>query len=303
MRFEKSGENKMSLIIDGKTIGENIRLELKQKAVKLFEDRGIQPGLALLLVGSNAASEIYVNMKFKACTEIGFYSIIERLPETATEEEVLEIIDGWNNDDKVHGILVQLPLPKQINEFKILNAVSHKKDVDGFHPINAGKLMTGIPGFVPCTPAGIMELFTRYNISLRGKHAVVIGRSNIVGKPIANLMLQKAPNANAIVTVCHSAASDISYYTKQADIIVAAIGVPDFIKGDMVKDGVVVIDVGINRVDDSSSPKGYKITGDVEFDSVAPKASAITPVPKGVGPMTIAMLMSNTYDSASGKYE
>ena len=293
----------MSLIIDGKTIGENIRLELKQKAVKLFEDRGIKPGLALLLVGSNAASEIYVNMKFKACTEIGFYSIIERLPETATEEEVLKIIDGWNNDAKVHGILVQLPLPKQINEFKILNAVSYKKDVDGFHPINAGKLMTGIPGFVPCTPAGIMELFTRCNISLKGKHAVVIGRSNIVGKPIANLMLQKAPNANAIVTVCHSAASDISYYTKQADIIVAAIGVPDFIKGDMVKDGVVVIDVGINRVDDSSSPKGYKITGDVEFDSVAPKASAITPVPKGVGPMTIAMLMSNTYDSASGKYE
>ncbi len=293
----------MSLIIDGKTIGENIRLELKQKAVKLFEDRGIKPGLALLLVGSNAASEIYVNMKFKACTEIGFYSIIERLPETATEEEVLKIIDGWNNDDKVHGILVQLPLPKQINEFKILNAVSYKKDVDGFHPVNAGKLMTGIPGFVPCTPAGIMELFTRCNISLKGKHAVVIGRSNIVGKPIANLMLQKAPNANAIVTVCHSAASDISYYTKQADIIVAAIGVPDFIKGDMVKDGVVVIDVGINRVDDSSSPKGYKITGDVEFDSVSQKASAITPVPKGVGPMTIAMLMSNTYDSASGKYE
>ena len=187
--------------------------------------------------------------------------------------------------------------------FLYLNAVSYKKDVDGFHPVNACKLMTGIPGFVPCTPAGIMELFTRCNISLKGKHAVVIGRSNIVGKPIANLMLQKAPNANAIVTVCHSAASDISYYTKQADIIVAAIGVPDFIKGDMVKDGVVVIDVGINRVDDSSSPKGYKITGDVEFDSVSQKASAITPVPKGVGPMTIAMLMSNTYDSASGKYE
>lgn len=292
----------MSNIIDGKAVADTIRLELKDKTAKLYDEKEIKPGLALLLVGNNAASEIYVNMKFKACAELGFFSIIERMPETAPESEVLSKINEWNNNENIHGILVQLPLPKQINEFRVLNTISPAKDVDGFHPVNSGKLMTGIPSFVPCTPAGIMELFTRYNIDLKGKHAVVIGRSNIVGKPIANLMLQKAPNANAIVTVCHSAAPDLSIYTRQADIIVAAIGVPEFIKGDMVKDGVVVIDVGINRIDDSSSPKGYKIVGDVHFESVAPKASAITPVPKGVGPMTIAMLMSNTYDSAVGKY-
>lgn len=292
----------MNNIIDGKAIADEIRLELKDKASTLFAEKGIKPGLALLLVGNNPASEIYVNMKFKACAELGFYSIIERMSEDASEKDVLDKIKQWNEDAAIHGILVQLPLPKQINEFRVLNAISPDKDVDGFHPINSGKLMTGIPAFVPCTPAGIMELFTRCKIDLKGKHAVVIGRSNIVGKPIANLMLQKAANANAIVTVCHSAAPDLSIFTRQADIIVAAIGVPEFIKGDMVKDGVVVIDVGINRIDDPSSPKGSRIVGDVEFSTVAPKSIAITPVPKGVGPMTIAMLMSNTYDSAVGKY-
>ena len=293
----------MSIIIDGNAVAAKIRLELKEKAEMLYNERGIKPGLALLLVGSNPASEIYVNMKFKACAEIGFYSLIERLPDTATESEVLAKIESWNNDNSIHGILVQLPLPKQINEFRVLNAISPAKDVDGFHPVNAGKLMLGIPGFVPCTPAGIMELFKRYEISLKGKHAVVIGRSNIVGKPIANLMLQKSPDANAVVTLCHSAAPDLSIYTRQADILVAAIGVAEFIKGDMVKDGVVVIDVGINRIEDATTKSGYKIVGDVDFASVAPKASAITPVPRGVGPMTIAMLMSNTYNSAIGYYE
>lgn len=293
----------MSNIIDGKAIADQIKAELKVKSKELIDKKAIKPGLALLLVGNNAASEIYVNMKYKACTEIGFHSITEKLPENATEKEVLEIIKSWNNDSSIHGILVQLPLPKQINEFKVLNEISPSKDVDGFHPFNTGKLVTGIPGLVPCTPAGIMELFIRSNISLAGKNAVVIGRSNIVGKPIANLMVQKNPSANAIVTLCHSAAKDISAYSKNADIIVAAIGIPNFIKGDMVKEGVVVIDVGINRIDDNNSPNGYKIVGDVDFESVAPKSSAITPVPKGVGPMTIAMLMSNTYDSASGKYE
>jgi methylenetetrahydrofolate dehydrogenase (NADP+)/methenyltetrahydrofolate cyclohydrolase len=293
----------MPIIIDGKLVAAKIRQEIKVNTVQLFDEKNIKPGLALLLVGNNAASEIYVNMKNKACAELGFHSIIERMDDNASESSVIEIIEKWNADPKIHGILVQLPLPKQINEFKVLNTISPSKDVDGFHPVNAGKLMTGIPGFVPCTPAGIMELFSHYNISLKGKHAVVIGRSNIVGKPIANLMLQKNSNANAIVTICHSASDDIAYYTKQADIIVAAIGVANFVKGDMVKDGVVVIDVGINRIEDPSSPKGYKIAGDVDFETVAPKASAITPVPGGVGPMTIAMLMMNTYNSAIGKYE
>ncbi|MBX3044608.1 MAG: bifunctional 5,10-methylenetetrahydrofolate dehydrogenase/5,10-methenyltetrahydrofolate cyclohydrolase [Candidatus Kapabacteria bacterium] len=292
----------MSNIIDGSAVAAQIRSELKVKSEILFSEKGIKPGLALLLVGNNPASEIYVNMKFKACGEIGFHSIIERLPDSASEEEVLGIIFNWNHNPEIHGILVQLPLPKQINEFKVLNSISPDKDVDGFHPVNAGKLMLGLPGFVPCTPAGIMELFKRYEINLKGKHAVVIGRSNIVGKPIANLMLQKSPNANAVVTLCHSAAPDLSVFTKQADILVAAIGVAEFIKGDMVKEGVVVIDVGINRVDDPSKPKGYKVVGDVEFETVAPKSHLITPVPKGVGPMTIAMLMSNTYDSAIGRY-
>ncbi|GAB1370364.1 bifunctional methylenetetrahydrofolate dehydrogenase/methenyltetrahydrofolate cyclohydrolase [Candidatus Kapaibacterium sp.] len=292
----------MAIIIDGKLVAEKIRNDIKVKTEILSREKGIKPGLALLLVGNNPASEIYVNMKFKACQQLGFHSLIKRLPDDVNEHEALGIIAQWNNDSSIHGILVQLPLPKQINENRVINAISPSKDVDGFHPVNAGNLMLGLPGFVPCTPAGIMELFNHYNISLKGKHAVVIGRSNIVGKPIANLMLQKNQNANAIVTLCHSQAEDISYYTKQADIIVAAIGVANFVKADMVKDGVVIIDVGINRIDDAGTEKGYKIVGDVDYQEVSHKAAAITPVPGGVGPMTIAMLMSNTYDSASGKY-
>ncbi|MFA7627223.1 MAG: bifunctional 5,10-methylenetetrahydrofolate dehydrogenase/5,10-methenyltetrahydrofolate cyclohydrolase [Candidatus Kapaibacterium sp.] len=293
----------MSNIIDGKSIADDIRSELKIKTGELLATKGIKPGLALLLAGNNPASEIYVNMKFKACTEIGFHSVIERLPENTSEDEVLSLINQWNESPDIHGILVQLPLPRQINEYKVLKSISPAKDVDGFHPENAGRLLSGLPGFVPCTPAGIMELFKRSNIKLRGKHAVVIGRSNIVGKPIAALMMQKTPDADAIVTVCHSAANDLSYYIKQADILVAAIGVPEMIKGDTLKEGVVVIDVGVNRINDPSAKNGSRIVGDVHFESAAKKASAITPVPRGVGPMTIAMLMSNTYDSATGKYE
>jgi methylenetetrahydrofolate dehydrogenase (NADP+) / methenyltetrahydrofolate cyclohydrolase len=213
------------------------------------------------------------------------------------EETLLELIESYNQNRKFHGILVQLPLPQQINEDKVIEAISPQKDVDGFHPISVGNLVIGKAAFRSCTPAGIQELLIRYKIETKGKHLVVLGRSNIVGKPIANIMLQKKEFANSIVTVCHSAAPDVSYYTKQADILIAAIGSPKFVKGNMVKDGVVVIDVGINRIEDKSTSKGYRLVGDVDFDEVSKKASYITPVPGGVGPMTIAMLLKNTYEA------
>lgn len=291
----------MAIIIDGKVVSAKILEEIKEKSNELKTKKGIIPGLALLLVGDNPASKIYVNSKRKACEELGFYSIVEHLPENTLESKVLELIENWNNDDRIHGILVQLPLPKHINEQKVTLRIKPSKDVDGFHPENFGRLVIGLPGFRPCTPAGIVELLKFYNIETYGKHIVVVGRSNIVGKPIANMLYQKAPYANAIVTICHTAASDIRLYTTQADILIVAAGKPQFIKGDFVKDGAVVIDVGINRVEDPDSPKGYKLVGDVDFDSVASKSYAITPVPGGVGPMTIAMLMKNTYLSASGE--
>ncbi len=291
----------MAQIIDGKLISAQIKEEIKEKTKKLVVEKGIQPGLALLLVGENPAAKSYVASKEKACAELGFKSIVIRLSEDTDEKTVLNYVEQWNNDSSIHGILVQLPLPKHIDEAKVINSISPLKDVDGFHPESFGRLVIGLPGFVPCTPAGIIELMKRYNIQTKGKHVVVVGRSNIVGKPIANLLYQKKPNANAIVTICHTAAPDIRYYTKQADILITAIGVPKFIKSDDVKDGVVIIDVGINRVVDKSKEKGYLIVGDVDFDSVMEKASAITPVPGGVGLMTVAMLMSNTYKSASGE--
>lgn len=291
----------MTLIIDGKAIAADIRKELKEKTEIYFGEKGIKPGLAVLQVGENPASKVYVNMKEKACLEVGFKSIVKRVPVETSEEEVLNIVNKWNNDDSIHGILVQLPLPKHIDENKVILSISPKKDVDGFHPESFGRLLIGLPGFVPCTPAGIMELLKRSNVNLKGKHVVVVGRSNIVGKPIANLLYQKNPYANAIVTICHTGADDITQYTKQADVLIAAVGVPELIKADDVKEGVVVIDVGVNRVDDDSKPKGYRLTGDVDFESVKEKASAITPVPGGVGPMTIAMLLMNTYKSATGE--
>lgn len=284
-------------IIDGKLISAEITEEIKAELKSL----SVTPGLALILVGNNPASEIYVKMKSKKCAELGFYSVIDRQPETITEDELLELIRKYNTDDKIHGILIQLPLPKHINEMKVLEAVDYRKDVDGFHPINAGRLMIGEKCFLPCTPAGIHELLVRYNVDTYGKNAVILGRSNIVGKPMANILVQKAKGSNATVTICHSATQNINEYTRHADIIIAAIGQANFLKGYMISDGVVIIDVGINRIEDPALPKGYKVVGDVDYEECYPKASLITPVPGGVGPMTIAMLMKNTLDSAAKK--
>lgn len=289
----------MAQLIDGKKVATEIREELKRKAEKLYLEHKIRPGLAILLVGNNPASEIYVKMKIKACSEAGFYSVVKREPDNIPESKVLDYIAKWNADPEIHGILVQLPLPGHIDENKVIEAISPEKDVDGFHPVNAGKLLLGLHGFVSCTPAGIMELIKRYEIETSGKHTVVVGRSNIVGKPVANLMARKSKHANSIVTICHSAAGDIGHYTRQADILISAVGAPLMIKKDMVKEGAVIFDVGINRVEDSLAQKGYRVVGDVDFDSVKDIASAITPVPGGIGPMTIAMLLSNTFESAT----
>lgn len=282
-------------IIDGKKVAVEIKEELQQSIQSLIESGNKVPGLVTILVGDNPASKVYVNSKVKSCNEIGMLSKLESLPEDTSQEKLLEVIEHYNTNPDYHGILVQLPLPKQINEAKIIEAISPKKDVDGFHPVSVGNLVIGNDTFYPCTPAGIQELLKRYNIPTKGKHLVVVGRSNIVGKPVANIMLQKKEFANAIVTVCHSAAKDLSIFTKSADILVAAIGSANFVKADMVKEGAVVIDVGINRVEDASAKKGYRIVGDVDYENVAPKCSYITPVPGGVGPMTIALLLQNTY--------
>jgi methylenetetrahydrofolate dehydrogenase (NADP+)/methenyltetrahydrofolate cyclohydrolase len=284
-------------IIDGKKVAKDIRAELKTDIDKIKEGgRGV-PGLVAILVGEDPASQIYVRNKAKSCDEVGIKTKTETPDTTISEEGLLSLIESYNKNKNYHGILVQLPLPKHINENKVIEAISPKKDVDGFHPISVGNLVIGNDAFRSCTPAGIQELLKRYKIETKGKHLVVIGRSNIVGKPIANIMLQKKEFANSIVTVCHSAAKDISVYTKQADILVAAIGSPEIVKAEMVKEGVVVVDVGINRVEDSGRPKGYRVVGDVKFDEVSEKASFITPVPGGVGPMTIAMLLKNTYEA------
>ena len=285
------------ILIDGKATAQDIRIELKEKVEKIKLDIGKIPGLVTIIVGADPASKLYVNMKSKACVEIGMHSIIERLDESITEEELLKVVEQYNNDVSIHGILVQLPLPKHINEDRVIETISVHKDVDGFHPVNTGNLMIGKDTFFPCTPYGIVELLKRYKIETKGKHVVVVGRSNIVGKPIANMMLQKKDYANSIVTVCHSAAKDLSQFTRQADILIAAIGRANFITEDMVKDNVVIIDVGINRIEDDNAPKGFKVVGDVDFENVSKKASFITPVPKGVGPMTIAMLLVNTFEA------
>ncbi len=286
------------MIINGKEIAKIIQLELAEKTNNLVAKTGVKPGLALLLVGDNSASQVYVRSKAKACEKVGLHSVIVTLPELTSEKEVLAVIAAWNKDTTIHGILVQLPLPKHIDETNVIMAIHPDKDVDGFHPVNVGKLVTGIGGFVPCTPAGIVELLVRSSIPTSGKHVVVLGRSNIVGKPIANLLYQKSARGNAIVTICHTGADDIRHYTKQADILIAAIGVAHRITANDIKHGAVIIDVGINRINDENSEKGYSIVGDVDYDSVFPYVSAITPVPGGVGPMTIAMLLSNTFTAA-----
>jgi methylenetetrahydrofolate dehydrogenase (NADP+)/methenyltetrahydrofolate cyclohydrolase len=285
-------------IIDGKKIAEEIKSEVKAGADKLRSEHGINPGLAFILVGENPASQSYVKMKGKACAEMGFYSVTESLKAETTEEELFSLIRRFNADGKIHGILVQLPLPGHIDELKILTALDDAKDVDGFHPVNIGKLVLGQECLKPCTPLGVQELLLRSGNDPSGLHVVVVGRSNIVGKPVMNILLQKQRGANAVVTIAHTGAKDLAALTRQADILIAAIGRPESITGEMIKRGSVVIDVGINRVKDPGSKSGYKIVGDVHFDSASRVAKAITPVPGGVGPMTIAMLMQNTLKAA-----
>jgi methylenetetrahydrofolate dehydrogenase (NADP+)/methenyltetrahydrofolate cyclohydrolase len=292
----------LAKIIDGKKIAEEIKEEVKQKTLQLKNERGITPGLAFILVGDNPSSQSYVKSKNKACDEVGFYSITEKLPASASEAEILQLILKFNQDNKIHGILVQLRLPRQISEQNIIEAIDYIKDVDGFHPINVGKLVIGNDCLKPCTPAGIQELLIRSGIEIAGRHVVIVGRSNIVGKPIANILFQKQKGANAVVTIVHTGTKDLSYYTKQADILIAAIGKPKFITADMVKPDSVVIDVGINRIADATAKNGSRIVGDVDFNSVAKIVSAISPVPGGVGPMTIAMLLQNTLKVASQSF-
>ena len=281
-------------IIDGVALARTIRDEVAVEAAK-FAALGMKPGLAVVLIGEDPASKAYVGSKEKACIEAGMHSVKITRPATASEAEVLDIVDQLNADAAVHGILVQLPLPKHINTEKVLNRVNPAKDVDGFHPQNVGKLVIGDPTALrPCTPYGVQQMLIRSGIETKGAHAVVVGRSTIVGKPMANLLIQTGPGGDATVTVCHSKTRDLPAVCRSADIIIAAIGKAEFVTRDFVKPGAVIIDVGINRVDDASKPRGYRLTGDVAYDECAQVASAITPVPGGVGPMTIAMLMQNT---------
>ncbi len=285
-------------IIDGNSIAKQIRGELEEEIKKLKEENNTTPGLAVVLVGENPASQVYVRMKNKACHDIGVYSEQHSLSKDISEADLLKLIDKLNEDSKIHGILVQLPLPEHIDESKVLYRIKPEKDVDGFHPVNLGKMLIGEPGFLPCTPFGVQKLLIYSGVNLEGAHVVVVGRSNIVGKPVANMLLQKQKDANATVTVCHSRTKDLASITRQADVLIAAIGRPEMITADMVREGAVVIDVGVNRVDDPGRKRGYKLVGDVKFDEVSQKCRAITPVPGGVGPMTITMLLYNTVKSA-----
>ncbi|ABL65044.1 5,10-methylenetetrahydrofolate dehydrogenase (NADP+) / methenyltetrahydrofolate cyclohydrolase [Chlorobium phaeobacteroides DSM 266] len=289
----------MMQIIDGKKISQDLKNELKTDVAHFQASIGKVPGLTVIIVGHDPASQVYVRNKAKSCLEIGMHSTVIEMPHDTPQETLLQAIRELNQDPAVHGILVQQPLPKQIDEFAVTLAIDPSKDVDGFHPENLGRLVMGHLDkcFVSCTPYGILELLDRYNIETKGKHCVVVGRSNIVGKPMANLMMQKLDATNCTVTVCHSATRDIPSFTKQADILIAALGKARFITADMVKPGAVVIDVGINRIEDPSTKSGYRLVGDVDYDGVAALASAITPVPGGVGPMTIAMLLKNTLQS------
>lgn len=283
----------MAKILDGKAVSQRVKDDLKKETEKFVKDNGFAPGLAVVIVGNDPASRVYVNSKKRACEEIGYYSEEHALCESTTEEELLNLVERLNNDDKIHGILVQLPLPKHINEETIINAINPKKDVDAFHPVNVGKIMIGNFDFLPCTPAGVMELIKESGISLEGKNCVVIGRSNIVGKPQAMLLLHK----NATVTICHSKTKNLKEIAQTADVLVVAVGRAQMITGDYIKEGAVVIDVGMNRLENK------KLVGDVDFESASKKASYITPVPGGVGPMTIAMLMKNTLTAAKKSAE
>jgi methylenetetrahydrofolate dehydrogenase (NADP+)/methenyltetrahydrofolate cyclohydrolase len=284
-------------LIKGAEISKQIREELAAEIKELKEKNGVTPGLATILVGDDPGSKVYVGQKEKACNNLGIYSARTDLAADIPEAELLDLVSKLNNDPKVHGILVQLPLPKHIDAERVIYAIDPNKDVDCFHPVNVGKLMIGAPAFLPCTPHGIVELLGRSEVATEGKHVVMVGRSNIVGKPMANLMMQPPPGGNATVTICHTATKELTMHTKMADILIVAVGKPKAITGDMVKDGVVVIDVGVNRIGKTEEGKAI-LAGDVDFDSVAEKAAAITPVPGGVGPMTITMLMKNTVVAA-----
>ena len=285
-------------IIDGKSIAQEIREKIKKEVEELREKYDIVPGLVTILVGDDPASISYVKGKQKVAQALGFYSVEERLPESASEDELIKLIDKYNKDWRIHGILVQLPLPKSINERRVINAIDPRKDVDGFHPINVGKMIIGEPCFLPCTPYGILVILEKIGCQVEGAEVVVVGRSNIVGKPIANLLMQKRKTiGNATVTICHTRTKDLAFHTKRADILIVAVGKPKFITADMVKEGAVVIDVGVNRIGTTSEGKAI-LCGDVDFDAVKEKVSAITPVPGGVGPMTITMLMKNTLEAA-----
>ncbi|MFA7067329.1 MAG: bifunctional methylenetetrahydrofolate dehydrogenase/methenyltetrahydrofolate cyclohydrolase FolD [Dysgonamonadaceae bacterium] len=281
-------------LIDGKATAAKIREEIAQEVKQIKSAGGKTPHLAAILVGHDGGSETYVANKVKACEQVGFESTLIRFENDVTEEELLKIVEKLNNDPDIDGFIVQLPLPKHISEDKVTEAIDYRKDVDGFHPVNVGRMSLGLPGFLSATPSGIVELLRRYEIETRGKHCVILGRSNIVGKPAATLMMRKGYPGDCTVTVCHSRTPNIKEICLQADIIIAALGVPEFLKGDMVKEGAVVIDVGTTRVPSDKTKSGFKLTGDVAFDEVAPKCSYITPVPGGVGPMTIASLLKNT---------
>jgi len=288
-------------IIDGKATAQAIKEEIKTVVAEMIDKGEEAPHLAAILVGDDPASQTYVSSKEKSAKRIGITSSVYHMPENTTEEELLETIDFLNNDSEVNGFIVQLPLPEHIDTDKVLNRIDPSKDVDGFHPVNVGRMALGLPSFVSATPAGIIELLKRYKIETEGKHCVVLGRSNIVGSPISILMSKKANPGNATVTICHSKTENLEEYTKSADILICAIGQPQFVKADMVKKGVVVIDVGIHRIP-ADNEKGYRLVGDVDFDEVSKKASYITPVPGGVGPMTIAMLLKNTLHAAKKDY-
>lgn len=281
-------------LLDGKSTANIAKEEIASQVKSIIENGGKRPHLAAILVGEDGASQTYVGHKEKACKQVGFESTLLTFPDTISEQELLLKIEEINNCPSIDGLIVQLPLPEHIDEQKVIEAISPLKDVDGFHPVNIGKMLLGLPSFVSATPAGILELIERYNIETKGKHCVIVGRSNIVGRPMANLMSQKTVPGNCTVTLCHSKTRNLKEITLMADIIIAAIGVPQFITGDMVKEGAVVIDVGITRVESSETKSGFKLLGDVMFDQVAPKCSYITPVPGGVGPMTIISLLKNT---------
>jgi len=288
-----------AVLIDGKAIAEQVHKETASEIARLKNQYNLTPGLAVVLVGDNPASATYVSMKDKMCARLGLHSERVNLSASTTQDELLSVINRLNTDQSIHGILVQAPLPAQISEELIFASVLPAKDVDGFHPLNVGKVALGDPtAFIPCTPAGVHELLIRNQVQLEGSHVVILGRSRIVGKPLSLLLSQKSPHANATVTICHSRSKNLQDICQSADVIIAAIGFPKFVTADMVREGSVVIDVGINRIEDASTPKGYRLIGDVDFDLVSAKTSLITPVPGGVGPMTIAMLMRNTVRAA-----